>query len=541
MDTTPPAVREYINRSLLQERSPAYLAVLRDGRLAERGGSLREYGLEGLRDGCRLEDEAPFLQGYLPLEGSFLVLPDVEIHPGVTADIHLFPGPDADWVLLLNAADETRRSRGLQQALRDRQRELGAIQRLTRALASTTDESSLVKAALRVGIGLIGAEAGAVLLSDADSGELTYRYVEGFGGDDLVGQSVREGAPVEVYSSGRAQVLDAVTADTKQAAPSIDQTASAAPNMITLALVAPDGRSSGVMQLLNKRTGPIHESDVRLLEILSAEVALAVEQSRLYREAKVAEVARLLGDISHDIKNLLTPVVFGVDVLKAMIADLYSRLGGAEGGGGDSLPSEIGGYPRGFDAETVAMMQEAARRMQDRVKEIADCVKGVTSPLVPAPCQVNDLVERVGNVLRPVAEQDSISLATELAKDLPLVQADSGRLYSMLYNLMDNAMSAIRSTNRPGRVTIATAAELNGTFPEGNFLSIEVTDTGCGMTPETQARLFTSAMRSTTALGTGLGTKIIKDVVDAHGGEITVNSTVDVGTTFRVKLPLSRS
>ncbi len=535
MDTAPPAVLEYVNSYLLQARSPAYLEVLRDGSLAQHGGNLGEYGLTGLREGCRVEDAVPFLQGYLPLEDSPIVLPEVEIQPGVIAGIHLFPGQGVDWVLLLNAAPETRHSRGLQQALRDRQRELGSIRRLTRALASTTDESSLVRAALRVGIDLIGAEAGAVLLSDGDSGELTYRYVEGFGGDDLVGQRVSEGVAVEVYTSGRAQVLGGVAADIGDDAPAPDPTASALPNMVTLALVAPDGRSSGVMQLVNKRTGPVLESDVRLLEILSAEIALAVEQSRLYREAKVAEVARLLGDISHDIKNLLTPVVFGIDVLKAMIADLYTRLGGAEGVTSGSLPSEIGGYPLGFDAEAVTMMREAARRMQDRVKEIADCVKGVTSPLVLAPCQVNELVERVRNVLRPVAEQDGISLVTELASDLPLVEADSSRLYSMLYNLMDNAMAAIRRTNRPGQVAIATAAQA-----EDGFVSIEATDTGCGMSPETLGRLFTPAMRSTTALGTGLGTKIVKDVVDAHGGEISVESTVEVGTRFRIKLPLSR-
>jgi len=131
-------------------------------------------------------------------------------------------------------------------------------------------------------------------------------------------------------------------------------------------------------------------------------------------------------------------------------------------------------------------------------------------------------------------------LVTQLAEDLPLVEADSGRLYSMLYNLMDNAMTAIRRAGRPGQVTVTTAADTHGEFPDGNFVSIEVADTGCGMSPETLARLFTPAVRSTSVLGTGLGSKIIKDVVDAHGGEISVDSTEDVGTRFCIKLPLSR-
>ena len=73
-----------------------------------------------------------------------------------------------------------------------------------------------------------------------------------------------------------------------------------------------------------------------------------------------------------------------------------------------------------------------------------------------------------------------------------------------------------------------------------HVLDISVTDTGRGMPPEIRDSLFTARAISRKSGGTGLGTKIVKDVVDAHKGHINVESTVGVGTTFRLILPLKQ-
>ena len=74
--------------------------------------------------------------------------------------------------------------------------------------------------------------------------------------------------------------------------------------------------------------------------------------------------------------------------------------------------------------------------------------------------------------------------------------------------------------------------------PIGVGLLVTVADTGKGMLPEIRDTLFTPAARSTKPGGTGLGTKIVKDVVDAHHGKIIVKSELGVGTTFHLYLPL---
>ena len=99
--------------------------------------------------------------------------------------------------------------------------------------------------------------------------------------------------------------------------------------MIAIAFKAMGGRTIGVLEVLNKREGSLDEDDVGILSIVSAITATSIEQARLYEEAKLAEVVRMLGDISHDIKNLLMPVVCGAglmqDDLKELLKDALKR------------------------------------------------------------------------------------------------------------------------------------------------------------------------------------------------------------------------
>lgn len=437
---------------------------------------------------------------------------------------------------------EERDSLSPEERVRRRERELEAIRRVTRALSSATEEASVVRTALHTALEVVNAEAGSVLLYEPDSGRLEFRYVEGGGGDRLRGSflAVTEGIAGEVFRSGHSRVSQDVRAEREHAKSVGIRAGYATRNMVTVPLSQPEGQPLGVMQVLNKRKGPLDEADLRVLEILASEVALAIAQARLYREAKVAEVVRLLGDISHDVKNMITPVVACADILEAIIGDLRRRPRPTDGREDEQHSARGIAYDPGFHVEAIAMLRDAACRIQDRVKEIADCVKGVTTPLRLAPCDLNTVASQVVRMLRPVGEHDQIEVWLQEGTDLPLVEADADRLYSMLYNLADNGMEAIRRAQRPGRVTIAAAAGPAGPFPEGRFVSVEVTDTGCGMGPETLRSLFTPAVRSTAALGTGLGTKIIRDAVEAHGGEIAVESALGMGTTFRVKLPLSQ-
>ncbi len=246
--------------------------------------------------------------------------------------------------------------------------------------------------------------------------------------------------------------------------------------------------------------------------------------AQLLEEAKLAEVTRVLGDIGHDIKNMLMPVLSGADLLKDELDEQFPTLIREKAKGADTS------YANSLDL--IRMIVTNARRIQDRVREIADAVKGVTSPPNFTPCRTGDIVDGVLDTLRTYAAEKGITLLTDGLDALPVIDADERRLFSVFYNLINNAIPEVP---HGGTVTVSG---FPGARPD--TIELAVADTGRGMPPDVRDRLFTPQAISTKKEGTGLGTKIVKDAIDLHHGRITVESEIGRGTTFRLVLPVSQ-
>jgi signal transduction histidine kinase len=235
-------------------------------------------------------------------------------------------------------------------------------------------------------------------------------------------------------------------------------------------------------------------------------------------------VTRVLGDIGHDIKNMLMPVLSGADLLKDELDELFpplirEKVKGAETSYANSL-------------DLIHMIDTNARRIQDRVREIADAVKGVTSPPHFTPCRLRGIVDGVFDTLRTYAAEKGITLQTNGLDALPVIDADERRLFNAFYNLINNAIPEVP---HGGSVTVS-----GHPGPRPDMVELAVADTGRGMPPEVRDRLFTSQAISTKNDGTGLGTKIVKDVIHLHHGHIMVESEEGRGTTIRFTLPVSQ-
>jgi signal transduction histidine kinase len=405
-----------------------------------------------------------------------------------------------------------------------RERELDAARRICQALFQHIDIDALVERALRTALDVVGAEAGSILLADAESQHLVFRYVVGSGAELLHNTRMPwdKGIAGAVFHSGEAAVIDDVAQDGRHFSDVDARTGYKTRDMIVLPLKRWEGEPIGVMEVLNKREGRLDQDDVAILTIISALSAEMIEQARLFEEAKLAEVARILGDIGHDVKNLLQPVVTAMSLLQTELKEHF-----------DGLPDKerLRAAPsREFCNEALAMLCPATFRLQVRMKEISDCVKGLISPPQFAPCRAKDVADYVVKILGGVAAENGIALRTEGLETLPPIQADENRLFNAFYNLVNNAIPEVPAG---GSITIRGRAN-----PEVGTVLLEVVDTGRGMSPEVRARLFTSRATSMKAGGTGLGTKIVKDVVDAHGGNITVDSEEGKGTTFHMLLPI---
>ena len=261
-----------------------------------------------------------------------------------------------------------------------------------------------------------------------------------------------------------------------------------------------------------------HEGTV---EDISERKRLAAD---LLEEIKVAEVTRWLGDIGHDVKNMLMPVLTGVDLLREEVHEILDRLAA----GGEEAQGEAS---RKVSDELIEMIVNNTRRIQDRVRELADAVKGVTTAPEFKPCRISVCVEAVIVSLRRYAAEKGVVLHAEGLESLPVIQADERRLFNALYNVIDNAIPEVPAG---GSVTVRGQVDAGA-----DMFVISVADTGRGMPPDVRDALFTTQVISRKAGGTGLGTKIVKDVVDAHKGSIGVESELGVGTTIRIRLPLN--
>ncbi len=409
--------------------------------------------------------------------------------------------------------------------LLQRDRELEAARRISEALFQHLSTDELVEKALQTALEVVDAESGSILLADQESRQLLFRHSIGTS-PVQAGTAIpwEKGIAGAVFQSGEPIVIGDVKADQRHF-PDIDAlTQHVTRDMIALPLKRWEGEPIGVLEVLNKRKGRLDHDDVALLTVVSSIAASSIEQARLFHEAKLAEVVRLLGDISHDIKNLLMPVFTGAGLLEGEIKELFDSLPDPERS--KAQPS----YK--LCKEVIGMFGTSTRRIQDRVKEIADCVKGMSTEPVFAPCQMPPIIKAVFEALRWQADQKRLSLRSEGLDGMPQLVADERRLFNAFYNLINNAIPEVPDG---GSITIYGKED-----PPGVGILISVADTGRGMPPEVRDSLFTARAKSRKAGGTGLGTKIVKDVVDAHRGRISVESEVGVGTTFYLHLPLTQ-
>jgi signal transduction histidine kinase len=143
------------------------------------------------------------------------------------------------------------------------------------------------------------------------------------------------------------------------------------------------------------------------------------------------------------------------------------------------------------------------------------------------PTQLNEVVRSVLRVFQAqLKEKSQIAVRTELESELPEISADPDMLHRALSNLVLNAIDALP---QGGEIIVRTKSF-------GNRVELSVSDTGAGLTPEECERLFTPYY-TTKQHGTGLGLAIVQSVVSDHGGRISVESTKQNGTTFRIELP----
>ncbi|MBV9826101.1 MAG: PAS domain S-box protein [Alphaproteobacteria bacterium] len=240
-------------------------------------------------------------------------------------------------------------------------------------------------------------------------------------------------------------------------------------------------------------------------------------EDQLRQAQKMEAIGNLTGGMAHDFNNLLGIIIGNLDIARRRVRDDDELL-----------------------ASTIAEAQEAAWRGADLTRRLLAFAR--RQPLRPVLLRVNELISDLVRLLHRVLGEN-IEITLHLAREIWEVEADPAQLEASLTNLATNSRDAMP---RGGRLIIRTenryldedyAADHQDVVP-GEFVMVEVSDTGAGRSQEVISQAFDPFFTTKEpGKGTGLGLSMVFGFLKQSGGHVSVYSEEGVGTTFRLYLP----
>jgi two-component system, NtrC family, sensor kinase len=189
------------------------------------------------------------------------------------------------------------------------------------------------------------------------------------------------------------------------------------------------------------------------------------------------------------------------------------------------------------DPQAAEARLETITAQIERIERIVRQMLDRTRPEMPAlaPLDLNLLLSRMFEVIAPALDARNVRLLTELDPELPLIKGDADRLQQAFINLFNNALDAMMDG---GELRVRTFLE-SGAAGGTRYASVEFADTGCGMTPEVQAKIFDPLYTTKErGRGTGLGLVVVSQVVSDHNGRVEALSESGKGARFILKFPV---
>jgi len=248
-------------------------------------------------------------------------------------------------------------------------------------------------------------------------------------------------------------------------------------------------------------------------------------RAELVRTAQLATLGNLVRGVAHEINTPLGALASNHDTTRRALEKLQRILD-------DEVvtPDELVEVRRIVKAVTA--VQETNVMAVERMKHVVQSLRNFGRPDRSEIDRV-DLRDGIEGTLDLIKHQlgPSIPVVREI-EELPLVECYAQQVNQVFMNLMVNAIQAM---GERGTLTVRARAEADG-------VEVQVSDTGPGISPEHLSRLFEPGFTTKgKRVGMGLGLAICREIIDRHGGEISVASEVGVGTTFTVRLPLRLS
>jgi GAF domain-containing protein len=277
----------------------------------------------------------------------------------------------------------------------------------------------------------------------------------------------------------------------------------------------------GSLSLTRKTPGEFAPEVVELLKTFATQSALAIQNARLFHEiedkSRQLEIAsrhksQFLANMSHELRTPLNAILGYTELL---LDGIYGQI-----------PEKA--------QETMQRVDRSGRHLLALINDVLDLSKIEAGQLTLSlgDYSLKEVVQTVVTAVEPLAAEKKLVLSVTLAPDLPVGRGDDRRLSQVLLNLVGNA---VKFTDA-GEVRVAARVS------DGAFV-VSVSDTGPGIAPEDQRRIFEEFQQADTSNtrkkgGTGLGLSIAKRIIELHGGRIRVESAPGKGSTFSFTVPV---
>ena len=401
-----------------------------------------------------------------------------------------------------------------------------------KAMSAETDFDRLLQLIMKETTRAMDADRSSLFLLDRERSELWSRIALGLEEKKEIRFKSHLGIAGQVATSG--QVLNIPEAyDDPRFNKEVDrQTGYRTKTILCAPVRNKEGTIVGVLQVLNKREGIFIPADEEMLEALSSQAAIALENARLYEDLRHAyrELKQLdsmkgnfLANISHELRTPLAPIVGYVEML----------ISGRPGPLTDRQRSHL------------QVIEQAVHRLQGLIEDLLAFVQMDQGELLIQPRRfaIGPLLEERAQAILPRATDRGVMVGIDMPPDLPDVLVDPKQISRALLLMLDNA---VKFTPQGGHISVGAKASISPDDAEPawryGYVEVGISDTGIGIPADKIARIFdkfyqvdASATRSYG--GTGLGLSLVKQIMDAHDTRVEVESTLGIGSTFRFRLP----
>ena len=256
---------------------------------------------------------------------------------------------------------------------------------------------------------------------------------------------------------------------------------------------------------------------------------LSEVQSMLRYSQKLTALGRLSAGVAHEVKNPLNAMMIHLELLRQKLSGAVRPRAVAAAGSG---PLRLAAVSGSVGTPDVSAALDHVNVIAGEIKRLDQVLQGFLKFTRPEdlrlqPVKVVELVDEVVQVVKPEADKAGVRIETDCAPGVPDINGDPGMLRQALLNL---AINACQATPRNGVLRFRVRAV------RPRRVAVLVEDTGVGIKPDHLQRIF-DLYFTTREKGSGIGLSMVYRTVQLHDGDIEVQSTPGVGTTFRLVLP----